>query len=244
MSAFNGSESESKDPQFPTRFWGFLHFWTPVPPPEVPHKADQKELLSKDLSKLTDAQRETLQRTWERDLDEVNRDLESTRGAASRLFLAVGLISGLVSLVAASVAGLTKLDAGFGVRIVIATVLIGCASALLYFAFGTAFLAYRTQSVVFWGSPQVELVTAASKNHDYSADYLTALYIAARNNHERLRGPVGYLREAQRYLAVALALLALLVLFSLLLAGYEGLQKPTLTDAPAVPARVHGTPSP
>ncbi len=182
------------------KFWGRIPLPPTTPQAEIDHyRAEMAAAPAKVRLAALDA--------MVHQYDEVKADLNSTRGSAGALLAATGVISGVVALTA----GFTPL---FQSRSWVVFVGLLLTAVVVYCAVATTFLAIRAQQVDFWGQAELdpsELKDAAT----YETEFATALYVTWRDNLQRLRNPVGYLRDAQvffRALVVALGLLVLVTI--------------------------------
>jgi hypothetical protein len=219
--------------------WSFLNFWTRIKPVDLPYPREAWPGLRSRIATMSDPEKVLAREAWERDLDLTHADYEATRSKAGGLYLAVGLISGLTGLTGQGIAALsgTDLDPNFKVLILATAVFV--ALLLLYFAFGTAFLAYRAQEVAPWGYASVELPAEEGPQVNHADEYLLALFTGSRNNQERLTTPVGYLAQAQQYVGATLVLLAMLVLILMAVASIGALLPHSTTAVPAASGAHH-----
>jgi hypothetical protein len=181
-----------------------MRFWARIPLPAPTAQAEIDRFKTEIRAAPAGVRRAAID-AFVRQYDEVKSDLNSTRGSAGGLLAATGVITGVVALTA----GFTPLFQG---RSWIAVVGLALSAVVVYCAVATTFLAIRAQQVDFWGQAELhpnELFDAIT----YEAEYVTALYVSWLDNVQRLRNPVGYLRDAQAFFrALVIALGSLVVL--------------------------------
>lgn len=222
------------------RLWKWMDFWSNLKPPTLVNEPGKEE-ISRAIASLGVDARRFLTDVWVRQNDELARDLESVRNRGSGLLAATGVITGVLTLLVPISA---LIHATLSPRSPLAVLLLVLAAlafvVLIYCALGTVVLAIRAQEVGFWG--QAEMKPASKQTlKDIELEHAFSLYVTYTDNIERLRNPVGYLRQAQVYFRVLVFALAGLVVASVL-AGAVGAA--TVQDTTKTPTCVCQVPGP
>lgn len=168
------------------------------------NKAEWKAGLRRELWSRDDKALDALSARMQSRYDEI----EATRGSvymrANSLLLFVGIITTGAGLIGQSLTGAPT-------PLVVAFVIDGL--FLLYAIVGTAVLAVRAHLVSNWDTPWIKHEEAIDERA-IRVLYATEILVAVEQNKIRIRGPVAFLANAQRYAFAAIAFLALLAVLS------------------------------
>jgi hypothetical protein len=197
------------------QLWDWLDFWSSLPKAKLVDEDGKREAKQK-IASLTPQAVKYLVEAWIRQNDELARDLESVRSRGAALLAATGVITGVLTLLVPITA---SIHASLEPNSLVATALVILAGiafvVLIYCALGTVVLAIRSQEVDFWG--QAEMKAQGNQQlSDIEQEYAFSLYVTYTDNIERLKNPVGYLRQAQVYFRLLVFALAGLVVASVL----------------------------
>lgn len=182
--------------------WDFLMFWAPLP--DATKSGDEKTAwkasLRRELAARDDATLDALASRIQARYEEIEDTRRSITTRASSLLLFVGVITTGAGLIAQALVG----AAWF---LVVLFVLVGI--LLLYSAVAVAVLAVRAQLVGNWDVPWVDLGEATSARA-VRLIYAVEIIVAVEQNKRRIRTPVAFLRDGQRYALAAIAFIAVL----------------------------------
>jgi len=198
----------------------FLMFWGPLE--DTTKSGDEKKAWKADLrgqletrdDKTLDAFAARMQSRY----DEIEATRESVAGRSNSLLLFVGVLTTGAGLIAESLVGAPW-------PLVVAFVIVG--APLLYSTVAAAVLAVRAQLVGNWDVPWMKLPDATDE-HTVKVIYATEILVAVEQNKIRVRRPVAFLRDGQKYGIAAIALIAGLAVLSVTAAIVK---PPTAADA-------------
>jgi hypothetical protein len=193
--------------------YNWLDWWSRLPPPEF-LTPDEHTAVFEHLRIMRKESRDLLVRAWERQNDELGRDLESVRTRGMALLTATGVVSGVLALLVPVVAAL---HIGLNPASFLDDVLLGLAGGAfaltIYCAVATAVLGIRSQEVGSWAQNEMHPGT-----HDtvvgYELEYAYRVYVTYSDNARRFSNPPGYLRQAQTYFRLLVEALGGLVVLA------------------------------
>lgn len=206
------------------KFWGPLEDTTKTGDEKKAWKADLRGQLETRDDETLDAFAARMQARY--DEDQATR--HSVAGRANSLLLFVGVLTTGAALIADSLVGAPW-------PLVVAFVIVG--ASLLYCTLAAAVLAVRAQLVGNWDVPWMNL-TDATDEHAIKVIYATEILVAVEQNKIRVRRPVAFLRDGQKYGIAAIALIAALAVLSVMAAivkppGAADAGTPRPSSAPA-----------
>lgn len=187
----------------------FLNILQPMRIQEVQDgeaKIAWKNDVRRHLTALSTEDLDSVSALWIARLEESEATRVSVNSRANNLLLFVGVLTTGAALVART---LESADSSWA----LATIVVG--ALLLWGALSTAVLAVRAQRVGVWDSPWID-IGELQNSKSLRVERVVQLYVAAHQNKNRLRGPVGLLAHAQSYALVSLFLVASLAILSVL----------------------------
>lgn len=211
----------------------FVAFWRRIKPRQQEEaSAAWQEATRAAIGRLPDEVIDILIDDWRRAYEEAEATRSSVNSRATSLLLVVGILNGLAALTATTIAG---------AQLVLGLLYVLVAFVLGFFAVGTAVLAIRAQQVATWSQPHVrpDEVTGPRQLRIRRA---VEFYSAARLNRHVLQDVVGYLRDAQTYAFVTVALLATLTVVAAVTSVTKSLPSTVAPSAPV--ASPVATPTP
>jgi hypothetical protein len=181
----------------------FIVFWEKLPDRAYqrgPAKDEWVAGLRARVGAVPDSQMEALTEFWRRRYADLEGDRTSSTARGNALLGLVGVITAATTLIIGSAAqsALPWQVALFA----IGTLLLAALTA-------TVWLAIRVQQVGDWDEPYIEPEDALS-SRNLRVKEAVEFWAAAEQNRTRINNVIGYLRDAQRWALVAIALLVLL----------------------------------
>jgi hypothetical protein len=214
----------------------FLKFWGPLQ--DDTRSGDEKKTWKADLRRQLDTRDDKTLDAFAARMQARYDEIETTRGSiatrANSLLLFVGVLTTGAGLIAQALVGapwpLVALFVFFG-------------ALLLYSTLAAAVLAVRAQLVSNWDVPWINHADATDERA-VKVIYAVEILVAVEQNKVRVRRPVAFLRDGQKYAIAAIAFIAVLAALSVAAAM---LRPPTYAADPGaspVPSALAVPPSP
>jgi len=195
------------------RAYDWINFWSRLPR-AILLTQQQHQQISEQIRTMPPAGRRLLITAWERQNDQLSKDLESVRNRGMALLTATGVISGVITLLIPIIAAAHgELKPTSLLPAVLLFVAVVAFLVTTYCAVATVVLGIRSQEVDVWAQSELHPGDGNSALA-YELVYAFTLYITYSDNVSRFANPVGYLRQAQAYFRTLVQALAVLLLAS------------------------------